>query len=105
MPAASGPADAPLKIRHNAAAHQFETELDGQLARCDYQLRDNVLRVYHTEVPRAFEGRGIASALVAALLAYAERNALKVVPACSYVHSYMRRHPESQRLLPEGTAL
>ena len=90
----------PLDIRHNLAAQRFETTLDGHLARCDYQRRGNVLRVHHTEVPPAFEGRGIAAALVAALIDYARQEGLAVEPACSYVRSYMRRHPETHELLP-----
>jgi predicted GNAT family acetyltransferase len=96
---------APIEIRHNEAAHRFEALLDGALARCDYQRTGNVLRAYHTQVPRAFEGRGIAAALVSALLDYADRSGLKVEPACSYVRTYMRRHPESNHLLEPGLTL
>jgi len=95
----------PIEIRHNEAAHRFEASLDGALARCVYQRTGNVLRAHHTEVPRAFEGRGIAAALVAALLDYADRHGLKVEPACSYVRGYMKRHPESQHLLEPGSTL
>lgn len=96
---------APLDIRHNEAAHRFEASLNGELARCDYRRIGNLLRVHYTEVPRAFEGRGIAGALVAALLDHARRHKLAVEPACSYVRSYMRRHPESHDLLPAGHTL
>ena len=53
----------------------------------------------HTEVPPAFEGRGIAAALVREALAWARAQGLKVWPLCSYVAVYMRRHPETQDLL------
>ena len=33
---------------------------------------------------------------------YAAENGLKVEPWCGYVRSYMRRHPETQRLLADG---
>lgn len=57
------------------------------------------MQIFHTEVPMAFEGRGIAAALVRAAIEYARENGLKVLPACSYVRAYMRRHPEAQSLL------
>ena len=38
-------------------------------------------------------------------LAYADAHGLKVEPWCSFVRNYMRRHPETQRLLPEGFRL
>ena len=33
------------------------------------------------------------------------RHGLKVEPWCGYVRNYMRRHPDTQRLLPEGFRL
>jgi uncharacterized protein len=93
--------DDTIDVRHNEAASRFEATIDGLLCRADYRLEDGIMRMHHTEVPAALEGRGIASRLVRAALAYADANDLKVLPQCSYVAAYVRRHPETQRLLPE----
>jgi hypothetical protein len=93
--------DAPA-VRHNAAARRIELEVDGALARADYQLAGEVMRIYHTEVPPALEGRGIAGAIVKAALAHARAEGLRVEPACSYVRAYMKRHPETHDLLVDG---
>jgi uncharacterized protein len=53
----------------------------------------------HTEVAPHLEGRGIAAALVRAAFDHAAAAGFKVLPACSYVHAYVRRHPETQSLL------
>ncbi len=53
----------------------------------------------HTGVPSALEGRGLASQLVAAAVAHAREQGLKVKPVCSYVAVWMRRHPEAADLL------
>jgi len=90
---------APIDIRHVPSAHRFEASLGGQIARVEYQQVGKVLRLYHTEVPPAFEGRGIAGQLVRAALAWAEGEELRVEAACSYVRSYMQRHPETLKLL------
>jgi predicted GNAT family acetyltransferase len=97
-------ADRP-QVRHNAEAHRFEALLDGDLARADYRRHGDVMRLVHTEVPVRFEGRGVASALVRAALDYARAEKLRVEPACSYVVSYMRRHPETHDLLAPGVVL
>ena len=94
--------DAAIEIRHNAAASRFEATVDGLLCFADYALVDNVMRIHHTEVPRALEGRGIAGQIVRAAFAHAEANGLEVEPWCGYVRAYMKRHPETQRLLPQG---
>jgi len=95
-------AQRPLDIRHNSAASRFEATVDGQLCVASYHVVNGVMRMHHTEVPAALEGQGIAGQLVRAALVYAAANALKVEPRCSYVRAYMRRHPETHVLLPNG---
>ncbi len=95
----------PIDVRHNTGASRFETTVDGLLCVADYRLADGVMRIYHTEVPGALEGHGIAGELVQAALAYATANGLKVEPRCSFARSYMRRHPETRALLPDGFRL
>ena len=92
----------PLEIRHNVAASRFEATVNGQLCVAGYQLVDGVMRMNHTEVPPALEGRGTAARLVQAAFEYAAASGLKVEPWCSYVRVYMKRHPESRALLPDG---
>lgn len=89
----------PLAIEHVPARGRFQAIVDGQTCVCAYRLADGVMELTHTGVPRAVEGRGIAAALVAAALAHARANGLKVRPACSYVRAYMRRHPQTMELL------
>jgi predicted GNAT family acetyltransferase len=94
-----------VDVRHNAEASRFEANVDGLLSVASYHLDDGVMRMYHTAVPPALEGRGVAVALVDAALAYAAAQGLKVEPGCSYVRAYMRRHPETHALLAAGVCL
>ena len=87
------------EVRNNAAARQYELEVDGQLALAAYRLRDGRITFTHTEVPGALEGRGIGSKLVEAALDDARARGLKVMPACPFVKHYMDKHPETQDLL------
>ena len=88
-----------VAVTHNESRQRFEATVDGCLCVADYQLRGNVMRMTHTVVPPAVGGRGIAAELVRVALAWAADNGLNVEPSCSYVEVYMRRHPETQRLL------
>ena len=97
------PAEAAVEVRHNAAASRFETEVDGVLCVANYHLVDGVMRIHHTEVPAMLEGRGIATRIVREAFAYAEAHGLAVEPWCSFVRNYMRQHPETERLLPQGS--
>ena len=52
-------------------------------------------------VPEAYEGRGVGAQLVAAALADIRRQRLKVVPQCSFVAVYIKRHPEWSDMVSE----
>ncbi len=86
-------------VTHNAAAQRFELTVDGLLCEATYRLNDGVMWMNHTGVPPALEGRGLASQLVAAAVAHARQNGLKIKPVCSYVAVWLRRHPEAADLL------
>jgi predicted GNAT family acetyltransferase len=81
-------------VIHNAQASRFELSVEGWLCRADYRMDGAVLHVYHTEVPPALEGRGLASKLVMAVFEHARSHGLRVRPSCSYVRAWTRRHPE-----------
>ncbi len=85
-------------IVHNVAASRFETTVEGHTAYTNYSIRDGVMAMPHTVVPRPIGGRGVAEQLVAAAMAHARAHGLKVDPQCSYVAAYMRRHPDVQDL-------
>lgn len=90
-----------LNIIDNPATGAFETTIDGLRAFADYRIEGGTMILPHTVVPPELGGRGIAGKLVEAALARARAQGLKVVPACSYVAAYFKRHPEVQDLLAE----
>jgi len=93
-------------IKHNTAERQFFLEpLPAQRCVLDYQWQGDQTVVFtHTGVPPALEGQGLAARLVKAGLQWAREQKVRVVPACSYVAAYIRRHPEWNDLLSETPA-
>ena len=85
-------------IVNNVDRHQFETGEGAAISRLVYRIDGDVLDLVHTEVPRELEGRGIASDLASAALAYAAEQGMLVRPTCPFVRSYLERHPTSARL-------
>ena len=57
-------------------------------------LKDGARVARSTQVPKEIGGRGVAGALVKALVADAEEQGFKIVPACSYVEVAFDRHKE-----------
>ncbi len=94
-----------LAVTHKEKLHRFEAEAEGQVAILEYELSDGVIAFTHTLVPPQIEGRGVGNKLAHAALEHAQAEQLTVIPACSFVAAYVRRHPEYQTLVaPEHRA-
>ncbi|NJC72897.1 N-acetyltransferase [Planosporangium thailandense] len=73
-------------VRDNPAKSRYEVYDDDTLAGFSaYKLTGDTIAFTHTEVDRAFGGRGLARQLVAAELDDARRRGLAVLPFCPYV--------------------
>ncbi|HVN16865.1 MAG TPA: GNAT family N-acetyltransferase [Anaerolineales bacterium] len=83
-----------LSVTHNTSAHRFEIQVGELLAVSQYRLIGDTITFYHVGVPPELEGQGIGSLLAKASLDYARDHSLKVIPLCSFVAAYIRRHPE-----------
>jgi predicted GNAT family acetyltransferase len=76
-------------------------EAEGETAFATYQHNGDTLTLTHTFTPQSLRGKGIASQLIAGVLADARARGLKIAPMCSYVETYFLRHPDQQDLLAD----
>lgn len=86
------------KVIDNTVAKRFELHVDGHTAYIDYRVKEDKIFPIHTEVPKALGGKGIGSSLVKQTLEEVEKQKLKAVPLCSFVSSYIDRHPEWEKI-------
>lgn len=80
------------QIIDNADRQRFEMQVEGRMAFVSYRRAPGVVTLTHAEVPSELEGRGIGGELVAATLDALRTEGVKVIPRCSFVAAYMRRH-------------
>ena len=82
------------------AAQRYEAHLEGDLAGfIDYRSKRDRIALIHTEVLPAYQGRGVAEALVRYALDDARRRGLRVIASCPYVRAYVDRHPETHDIV------
>ena len=87
-------------IIHNSTTQRFEITIDGITAFLSYQVCDSGVWDYnHTIVPKELGGRGLGSQLVKFALDYAKSENKKIIASCSFVASYVDKHPEYQDLV------
>jgi uncharacterized protein len=86
---------------HHDPGRRFTISFEQGVAVLEYRTFDggSTLDLYHTFVPPALRGRGLASELTAFALRYALERRLKVVATCPFVAAYIRGHREFESLL------
>jgi predicted GNAT family acetyltransferase len=74
---------------------RFEIAEDGQTAYLEFELDGaGWMTIWHTEVPEALRGRGLATELVKSAFDYAKANDLRVDVICPIAQHYLKQHPE-----------
>lgn len=91
--------NAAIEVIHNEADGRFEVRLGDDVAYTEYRRLKTGILFPHTEVPPAFEGKGVGGAIVKAALAWARSTGEKVIPVCPFVSAYIVRHPELHDLV------
>lgn len=81
-------------IKHDTKNQKFFLIVDGLESHLEYVQIKDTLNLVHTFVPSSLRGRGIAAKLVKAAIEYSREKAYKIIPSCSYVSTYLERHPE-----------
>lgn len=88
-----------IEVINNEAAGRFEARLGDQTAFTEYRLLASGILFPHTEVPPAFEGKGVGGALVRAAMAFARERGQLILPTCPFVAGYVAKHPEYHDLV------
>jgi uncharacterized protein len=88
-----------FEVVHQMSDSRFEIDLGKDKAILIYMIKAGLFILIHTEVPPAFEGRGLAGKMAVAALEYAKKEGFKVRSYCSYTTRFIEKHPEYQDLL------
>lgn len=88
-----------LNVVNNAEDGRFEVRLGDAVAFTEYRKLANGVLFPHTEVPSAFEGKGVGGKIVRTALDWARSENQKVMPTCTFVAGYISRHPEYHDLV------
>lgn len=84
-----------LDVIDNPSRRRYELRLGEKvIGSIAYDTEPNAVVLIHTEVDRAFEGRGYGSRLISGALDDIRARGLSVVPVCRFVNAYLGRHPE-----------
>jgi predicted GNAT family acetyltransferase len=98
--------DPDLRVVDNADESRYELWLGDQLAGViEYAMDARRIVLIHTEIVPSLERRGLGAKLVEAALDDIRGRNLKMVPACPFVRSYLRRHADQNDLVVQDPAV
>ena len=87
----TSPADG-IEVDDVPAESRFVVHGSGGSAELEYQRNGKRIVLIHTEVPDAWEGRGVGGQLVRAALRRAQAEGLTVVPWCPFARHWLQTH-------------
>ena len=74
---------------------RFEIEDSGEVAYLEFETdSQGWMTIWHTEVPPAMRGRGVASELAQSAFEYAKQQNLRVDVICPLAAAFLSKHPE-----------
>ncbi len=82
-------------VVNNAALHRYELTADGGVAYLEYSMQEGRISLDHTYVPDIMRGKGAGAVLVRAALEEAKHNGWSIVPQCTFVAAFLRKHAAS----------
>ncbi len=91
-----------LAVRDVPEHQRYEATLGddpAMAALLDYELSADRMVLVRTVVQEGFEGQGVGSRLVEAVIDDARQRGLRVVPECPFVVGWLQKHPEQQDVL------
>lgn len=89
------------QVIHDSQQQRYVLKVDGaEAGHASYRASDAGLVITHTEVSPRLQGRGLAATLAREMLDDLRRQGVAVVPRCSYIVAFMRRHPQYVALVP-----
>ncbi|MBM9579624.1 N-acetyltransferase [Leptospira sp. 201903070] len=87
------------EVIHSEEELKFYTIFDGIESHLFYRDEGKVWDLISTYVPSELRGKGIAADLVKTTLDKARSLNKKIIPSCSYVVTFLERHPGYQELV------
>lgn len=89
------------QVRDNDELSRYEILVGATVAGfTEYAMHGKQIDLIHTEVEDGFEGQGVASKLITALLDDVRRRGLEAMPYCPFIRKFIAKHDEYLDLVP-----
>nr|WP_321236109.1 N-acetyltransferase [uncultured Psychroserpens sp.] len=88
-----------IPIIHDIDNQQFTLNINGEIAKVEYQLRNDKMYLVHSEVPYQLRGRGFGKVLVDKTFEKLTEEGYQAVAICSYIKAVKNRSEKWNTLI------
>ena len=81
-----------LNVEHDKENKRFTMDINGELSKVDYQLKDGKMYLIHSEVPYNLRGQGIGKVLVEKTFELLTNEGYQAIAVCSYIKAIAKRN-------------
>lgn len=89
-------------IKDNAFLRQFETTMNGQLAKIEYSSQERKVFLTKLVVPEEIDQEGFREGFIKSVLHHIQEQNLRVVPTSPQIAGFLRKNRQYKEMLPVG---
>lgn len=89
-------------IKDNSFLRQFETTVDGNLAKIEYSSQERKVFLTKLVIPEEITREGFKEDFIKAVLNNIQENNLRVVPTSPEIAGFLRKNRQYKEMLPVG---
>ncbi len=91
-----------VAIKDNSFLRQFETRVDGHLAKIEYSSQERKVFLTKLVIPEEIKSEGFKEDFIKSVLHHIQDQNLRVVPTSPQIAGFLRRNRQYKEMLPVG---
>lgn len=91
-----------LEIKDNSFLRQFETRVEGHLAKIEYSSQERKVFLTKLVIPETIVREGFKEDFIKSVLNHLQEQNLRVVPTSPQIAVFLRKNRQYKEMLPVG---
>ncbi len=91
-----------MEIKDNNFLRQFETKVNGHLAKIEYSSQERKIFLTKLVIPEEISQEGFKEDFIKAVLHHLQEENVRVVPTSPHIAGFLRKNRQYKEMLPVG---
>ncbi|WP_298999201.1 GNAT family N-acetyltransferase [Flagellimonas sp. S174] len=91
-----------MEVKDNSFLRQFETQVDGHLAKIEYSSQERKVFLTKLVIPEEITEEGFKESFIKEVLHQIQERNLRVVPTSPHIAGFLRKNRQYKEMLPVG---